>query len=211
MLFTRASCQAAFDASNTTLTLLGLDRQLPRCAFCSIADALEAARHNPLAFLHLANPRTLCLVLQHHGPFGQLAQLGAIVHEGMRDVAALLAARQLARNARRAVPVERRADELLVRVETLPCASWRGTRRAPSLSSAVPTSSWCASRRCRCPRTWRARWSTCSIARCRTSFETFTQTFESLRIKRFQKLTWVFLLNRQLGESLDFGRSLPIQ
>jgi hypothetical protein len=28
--FTRASCQAAFDASNTTLTLLGLDLQLPR-------------------------------------------------------------------------------------------------------------------------------------------------------------------------------------
>ena len=43
---------------------------------------------------HLANPRTLCLVLQRHGPFGQLAQLGAIVHEGMRDVAALLAGRQ---------------------------------------------------------------------------------------------------------------------
>jgi hypothetical protein len=65
--FTRASCQAAFDASNTT--------------FCSLADTLEAARHNPLAFLHLANPRTLCLVLQRHGPFGQLAQLGAIVHQ----------------------------------------------------------------------------------------------------------------------------------
>ena len=81
--FTRTSCQAAFDASNTTLTLLGLDRQLPRCAFCSLADTLEAARHNPLAFLHLANPRTLCLVLQRHGPFGQLAQLGAIVHEGV--------------------------------------------------------------------------------------------------------------------------------
>ena len=178
MLFTRASCQTAFDASNTTLTLLGLDRQLPWCAFCSLADALEAARHNPLAFLHLANPRTLCLVLQHHGPFGQLAQLGAIVHEGMRDVAALLAARQLARNARRAVPVERRADELLVRVETLPCASWRGTRRAPSLSSAVPTSSWCASRRCRCPRTWRARWSTCSSAR---TSRMKVQTFEGFK------------------------------
>ena len=118
----RAATQgtAAFDANNTTLTLLGLERQLPRCAFCSLADALEAARHNPLAFLHLANPRTLCLVLQHHGPFGQLAQLGAIVHEGMHDVAALLAVRQLAGNATRAVPVERRADELLVRVETLP-------------------------------------------------------------------------------------------
>jgi len=63
--FTCTSCQAAFDASNTTLTLLGLERQLPRCAFCSLADALEEARHNPLAFLHLANPRTFCLVLHH--------------------------------------------------------------------------------------------------------------------------------------------------
>jgi hypothetical protein len=118
----RAATQgtAAFDANNTTLTLLGLERQLPRCAFCSLADALEAARHNPLAFLHLANPRTLCLVLQGHGPFGQLAQLDAIVHEGVRDVAALLAARQLAGNATGAVAVERRSDELLVRVEMLP-------------------------------------------------------------------------------------------
>ena len=118
----RAATQgtAAFDANNTTLTLLGLERQLPRCAFCSLADALEAARHNPLAFLHLANPRTLCLVLQGHGPFGQLAQLDAIVHEGVRDVAALLAARQLAGNATGAVAVERGADELLVCVETLP-------------------------------------------------------------------------------------------
>ena len=40
--FTRASCQVAFDASNTTLTLLGLELQLPRCTFCSLADALEA-------------------------------------------------------------------------------------------------------------------------------------------------------------------------
>ncbi len=94
--------------------------QLPLCAFCSLADALEAAAHNPVAFLHLANPRTLCLVLQRHGPFGQLAQLGAIVHEGVRDVAPLLAARQLAGNTTGAVAVERRADELLVRIETLP-------------------------------------------------------------------------------------------
>jgi hypothetical protein len=118
--FTRASCQVAFDASNTTLTLLGLEPQLPRCAFCSLAEALEAERHNPMAFLHLANPRTLCLVLHRHGPFGQLAQLGAIVHEGVRDVAALLASRQLAGNETGADAVERRADELLVRVETLP-------------------------------------------------------------------------------------------
>jgi hypothetical protein len=33
---------------------------------------LEAARHNLLSFLHLANPRTLCLVLHRHGAFGQL-------------------------------------------------------------------------------------------------------------------------------------------
>ena len=118
--FTRASCQAAFDASNTTLTLLGLELQLPRCVFCSLADALEAALHNPLAFLHLANPRTHCLVLHCHGPFGQLAQLGDIVHEGMREVAALLAGRQLAGNVTGSVAVERRPDELLVRVETLP-------------------------------------------------------------------------------------------
>jgi len=120
--FTRASCQAAFDASNTTLTMLGLDRQLPRYAFCSLADALEAAMHNQLVFLHLANQGTLCLVLQCHGPFGQLAQLGAIVYEGVRDVATLLAERQLAGNraAMRAVAVECCTDELLVRVETMP-------------------------------------------------------------------------------------------
>ncbi len=94
MRFTRVSCQEAFDASNTTLTLLGLDQQLPRCVFCSLADVLEA--------------------------FGQLVQLGAIVHEDVRDVAALLAVRQLAGNATRSVAVERSAHELLVRVETLP-------------------------------------------------------------------------------------------
>ena len=118
----RAATQgtAAFDANNTTLTLLGLERQLPRCAFCSLADALEAARHNPLAFLHLANPRTLCLVLQGHGPFGQLAQLDAIVHEGVRDVTALLAVCQLAGIATRTVAVDCSSDELLVCVETLP-------------------------------------------------------------------------------------------
>jgi hypothetical protein len=72
-----------------------------------------------MVFLHLANPCTLCLVLQRHGPFGQLAQLGAIVHEGLRDVATLLAVRQLAGNVTGAVVVESRANELLVRVEML--------------------------------------------------------------------------------------------
>jgi hypothetical protein len=92
--------------------------------FCRLADTLEAAWHNPMEFLHLANPRTLCLVLQRHGPFGQLAQLGAIVHE---------------------------ASETSQRCWQ--CASWRGTRQALSRSSAASTSSWCVSRRCRCPRT----------------------------------------------------------
>ncbi len=36
------------------------------------------------------------------------------MHEGVRDVAALVAGRQLAGNATRTVPVERCADELLV-------------------------------------------------------------------------------------------------
>jgi hypothetical protein len=135
--FTRASCQAAFDASNTTMTLLGLDWQLPRCAFCSLADALEAAWHNPLAFLHLANPCTLCLVLQRHGPFGQLAQLGAIVHEGVRDVAALLVTRQLAGNATGAAAVERRADELLVRVEMLSLPPHVARAEAPARARAA--------------------------------------------------------------------------
>jgi hypothetical protein len=75
--FTRASCQAAFDASNTTLTLLGLDWQLPLCTFCRVADVLEAAQHNQLEFLHMANPHTLCLVLQRHGPAWQRVPRGA--------------------------------------------------------------------------------------------------------------------------------------
>jgi hypothetical protein len=87
---------------------------------------------------HLANPRTLCLVLQRHGPFGQLAQLGAIVHEGMRDVAALLAGRQLAGNATGSVAVERRGDELLVRVETLPLPPHVTRALEHLLESALP-------------------------------------------------------------------------
>jgi hypothetical protein len=151
LLFTRASCQAAFDASNVTLALLGLERQLPACAFCSLADALEAARHNPLAFLHLLTPRTLGLVLQRHGPLGQLARLGGIVHEGVREVAALLAARRLAGNASdasRAVAVERRAGELLVRVEALPLPPHVARAGAPARArAAAPRARW----------RWRAR------------------------------------------------------
>ena len=112
--FTCANCQAAFDAKQHDA-----DAARPPSAAGGLADTLEAAQHNHLEFLHLANQRTLCLVLQCHGPFGQLTQLGAIVHEGVRDVAELLAARQLAGNVMRAVAVERGDNELLVRVETL--------------------------------------------------------------------------------------------
>ncbi len=117
--FTRASCQAAFDLSNATLALLGLERQLPPCVVCSLTEAMETARYNPLALLHLANPRTLGLVLHRHGPFGQLAQLHGVVHEGVREVAVLLAGRRIAGNATGAVTVDRCVGELLVRVETL--------------------------------------------------------------------------------------------
>lgn len=39
--FTRAVCQANFENSLTTLQLLGLERQLPPCAFCSLTVCLE--------------------------------------------------------------------------------------------------------------------------------------------------------------------------
>ncbi len=85
----------------------------------------------------VANPRTLCLVLQRHRPFGQLAQLGAIVHEGVRDVAALLAVRQLAGNATGSVTVERGAEELLVRVETLQLPPHVARAGAPARARAA--------------------------------------------------------------------------
>lgn len=113
--FTRLSCQKAFDASNATLVLLGLDRQLPPCALCSYADALDAARQNPLAALHLMSPHMLIIVLRRHGPFGQLAQLSSVVRSGVRDVSALLS-RNGRENASRAVAIERRAGAFLVRV-----------------------------------------------------------------------------------------------
>jgi hypothetical protein len=111
--YTRASCQEAFDASNATLALLGLERQLPPCALCSFADALEAARHNPVAVLRLLSPRAVGVVLQRHGPFLQAARLGAVLHDGLRDFSALLARR----NGSQVVHVERRGGRTTVLVE----------------------------------------------------------------------------------------------
>lgn len=115
--FTRVRCQEAFDASNATLVLLGLERLLPPCAFCSFADAVEAARHNPLAVLRLANPRMLALVLQRHGLSGQIAQLGALVHGGIGELSALLASQRRAGNATRVVAIQRQGAATVVRVE----------------------------------------------------------------------------------------------
>jgi hypothetical protein len=38
---TRAACQANFHNSRATLEILGLERQLPACSFCSLTDAIE--------------------------------------------------------------------------------------------------------------------------------------------------------------------------
>jgi hypothetical protein len=111
--YTRISCQEAFDNSNETLVMLGLDRQLPPCTLCSFADALEAAKHNPIAVLHLLNPQVLKLVLQRHGPFPQLAQLGAAVLHGLQEFSAVLARR----NASQVVFIERSAGTTRVRVQ----------------------------------------------------------------------------------------------
>jgi hypothetical protein len=51
---TRTACQANFDSSRATLELLGLERQLPACSFCSLTDAIEAIRSNPIAVYMLS-------------------------------------------------------------------------------------------------------------------------------------------------------------
>ena len=79
--FTRASCQSAFDASNTTLMLLGLERHLPRCAFCSLSEALEEARHNPC---WENNPMLTWEDLMSTWDFFQNAMLGKKCHVDMR-------------------------------------------------------------------------------------------------------------------------------
>jgi hypothetical protein len=86
----------------------------------AIQTEAHACQEQSLAVCRAGSVSATLSALQGHGPFGQFAQLDAIVHEGVRDVAALLAVRQLAGNATGAVAVERSADELLVRVETLP-------------------------------------------------------------------------------------------
>lgn len=66
---TRASCQAQFEMSRATLQMLSLDKQLPACALCSVADAVDATRSNPLAVLRiLSSAHMLLTVARRHGP-----------------------------------------------------------------------------------------------------------------------------------------------
>jgi hypothetical protein len=111
---TRASCQALFDSSSATLTLLGLDRQLPLCALCSFHDAMDATRRNPLAVLRLVtNPGMISVVLRRHGPGSRFLQLFGLLHSGMHTAAARIAAA----SADGLVEVERGPGAIVVRVD----------------------------------------------------------------------------------------------
>jgi hypothetical protein len=81
---TRAACQANFDNSRATLNLLGLERQLPACSFCSLTDAIEAIRSNPLAVMRmLSSAEMLLTVVRRHGPAERAAHLFMTLHSGL--------------------------------------------------------------------------------------------------------------------------------
>jgi hypothetical protein len=66
---TRAICQANYDSSQKTLTLLGLEQHLPACTFCSFADALDATQNNPIAVIRLlTSSKMVMTILRRHGP-----------------------------------------------------------------------------------------------------------------------------------------------
>lgn len=113
LVHTRASCQEAFERSNETLALLGLTRQLPPCALCSFTDLVEAARGNPVAFVHLlSSPRLLSSVLRRHGPLRHAADVVAALHRQLADIALVAH-----RNSSQLVVVERREGALVVSVD----------------------------------------------------------------------------------------------
>ena len=85
--FTRAVCQANFENSLTTLQLLGLERQLPTCAFCSLTDIIDATRRNPISVMRmLVNANMLLTVLRRHGPTERVSQLLITLHTGLSNV-----------------------------------------------------------------------------------------------------------------------------
>jgi len=133
--YTRAACQDAFDESNATLQLLELQGQLPTCTFCSFADALDAARHNPVAMLQLASPRALSIILQRHGVLQRTAQLGAVVHGGLRELAASMSNR----NASQIVIVQRNAGTITVRVSDASVPAHIARALEQFLENVLPT------------------------------------------------------------------------
>jgi len=113
LVHTRARCQEAFVRSNETLALLGLSRQLPPCALCSLADVTDAARNNPVAFVHLfSSPRLLASVLRRHGPFSDAVAVFAALHLQLANFALLAS-----KNSTQIVFVEHRKDAVLVSVD----------------------------------------------------------------------------------------------
>jgi hypothetical protein len=81
---TRAACQANFDNSRATLNILGLERQLPACSFCSLTDAIEAIRSNPLAVMRmLSSAEMLFTVVRRHGPAERAAHMFMTLHSGL--------------------------------------------------------------------------------------------------------------------------------
>jgi len=82
--FTRAACQANFQNSRATLKLLGLERQLPPCTFCSLTDIIDATRSNPISMMRmLINGNMLLTVLRRHGPTEKMSQLFLTLHTGL--------------------------------------------------------------------------------------------------------------------------------
>ena len=87
---TRSACAAALRRSNQTIAALGLERSLPPCALCSLADAVHAAETNPVAALHLLIHAPV--VLARHGPLAQAAAVFAAACEGAQRLAAAVQA-----------------------------------------------------------------------------------------------------------------------
>lgn len=102
---TRAACQANYDHSRATLELLGLERVLPACSFCSLTDAIEATRSNPLAVMRmLSSANMLLTVVRRHGPAERAAHMFLTLHSGLgkavqrmtdADAASLVAVHQV--------------------------------------------------------------------------------------------------------------------
>ena len=115
--YTRIRCQEAFDASNATLALLGLHRQLSACTLCSIADLVEATHRNPLGITHLFAPSALAMVLSRHGPVEQAVRFSSIWYRELRAVARHVVRQRARHNYTQVVFVERSTSGVTVTVD----------------------------------------------------------------------------------------------